>query len=224
MKKVLLSLVCSIAFGSAFSQVTVAHDTVYYNGVPKDNSIVVCKDSITNGTGSAVTVNWSKSGQSLPSGWTLISACDPATCYPSPANGNYYAPLAAGATGKWYIDVKAAPGAADGPAWVTLTTNYGDMTFIFNTWPTSLTDRDVNNFASIYPNPTSSVINVAISNKNISTMNVLNVIGRKVASVAVDASKPNFKYSLDNLADGIYILQFSDSKGKLIGVKKVTKN
>ena len=49
------------------------------------------------------------------------------------------------------------------------------------------------------------------------------MIGNKIAKFAVDVNRSPIYIPLDNVSTGVYLLQFVDSKGKIIGVKKVTK-
>ena len=51
----------------------------------------------------------------------------------------------------------------------------------------------------------------------------MNLIGKKIAKFAVDANRSPINVPLDNVSTGVYLLQFADAKGKVIGVKKVTK-
>jgi hypothetical protein len=78
---------------------------------------------------------------------------------------------------------------------------------------------------SIYPNPATDKITIALTDKRIASVQVVNVIGRKMARFEVDPSRDHsLTYNLDHVANGVYLLQFSDSKGKILGVRRVTKN
>jgi hypothetical protein len=97
--------------------------------------------------------------------------------------------------------MKAATTAQDGTSWVTLTTNYGDMVYMFQTWPTSVKDFDNNNLVSIYPNPATDKITIALTDKRIASVQVVNVIGRKMARFEVDPSRDHsLTYNLDHVA------------------------
>jgi hypothetical protein len=86
-------------------------------------------------------------------------------------------------------------------------------------------DFENNNIVTVYPNPASSFINITINDKKVASMNVINVVGRRVAKFDIDATTPNpIRVPLDNVADGVYLLQFSDVNGKILGVRRVTKN
>lgn len=226
MKKIIFTLLVAVTSLSAFSQI-VTHDTVSYTEnatcFPKDGTEHHLLDSVFNNTANPVTIKWSVSNQSLLSGWSLTSICDPYLCYNDPIVGQKSFTLAANSHGVIQVSMKAVSAAADGSNFVTLTTNVGDMTYKFSSCPLSTKDFDNSNFVNIYPNPATNYINIALNDKNISTVNVTNVIGNKIAKFAVDVNRSPIYIPLDNVSTGVYLLQFVDSKGKIIGVKKVTK-
>jgi hypothetical protein len=224
MKKLLFLLTLTVTGFISQAQVVIKHDTVWYKGFPKDNVLHSLKDTITNNTASPVIINWNKSAENILTGWSVLGLCDPAACYLN-SSDNHSATLNPGESGVWYVDMKAATTAQDGTSWVTLTTNYGDMVYMFQTWPTSVKDFDNNNLVSIYPNPATDKITIALTDKRIASVQVVNVIGRKMARFEVDPSRDHsLTYNLDHVANGVYLLQFSDSKGKILGVRRVTKN
>ena len=224
MKKLLFLLTISVVSFAAQAQVLIKHDTVWYKGFPKDNVLHSLKDTITNNTASPVTITWNKSAENILTGWSVLGLCDPVACYLN-STDNHSATLNPGESGVWYVDMKAATTAQDGTSWVKLTTNYGDMVYMFQTWPTSVKDFDNNNLVSIYPNPATDKITIALTDKRIASVQVVNVIGRKMARFEVDPSRDHsLTYNLDHVANGVYLLQFSDSKGKILGVRRVTKN
>jgi hypothetical protein len=159
-------------------------------------------------------------------GWEGVGICDKVTCY-TYANTltSKTFTLDPGEKVIMYVDMKAATTAADGNSYVTVTTNFGPMTFKFMTWATQVKDFENNNIVTVYPNPASSFINITINDKKVASMNVINVVGRRVAKFDIDATTPNpIRVPLDNVADGVYLLQFSDVNGKILGVRRVTKN
>ncbi len=224
MKKLLFLLTLTATGLISQAQVDIKHDTVWYKGFPKDNVLHSLKDTITNNTSSPVTIIWNKSDDSLLPGWTILGLCDPGACHQNSLDP-HNATLNPGESGVWYVDMKAATTAQDGTSWVTISTNYGDMVYMFQTWPTSVKDFDYNNLVHIYPNPATDKITIALTDKRIASVQVVNVIGRKMARFEVDPSRDNIlTYNLDHVANGVYLLQFSDSKGKILGVRRVTKN
>lgn len=222
----------SILGMSAFAQFTVWQDTVYYNGFPKDNIARHKADTVYNTSAvDTLSVTWSKVSDNFLTGWSGSSICDWNTCE-TYSSGFVTAKLNPGSKGVIYPDVKALSTAADGCSYVTirLTQNGGsgmtkDLVYKYCSWPTSVKEVDPSNFVTIYPNPASNFINITINNDKITNLNILNVVGRKVAKFDVTPNTPNpIRIGLDNVADGVYLLQFTDASGKQLGVKRVTKN
>jgi hypothetical protein len=231
MKKILLSL-CLLMFAmSSFAQVSIWKDTVTFGGFHKDGNPDKLYDTLYNNTADSITVNWTRTSGALPTGWTSTGICDESTgtnygnCFPwNLTSGNRSVVVHSGE--KLIIDVSmtAQPTAVDGPVFVTLSTNYGDMVFQFVAWPTKTNEFDVNNLVTIYPNPATDYVNVSIKDKRIASINVMNVIGKRVARFSVDQNRSSdFRVGLDKVADGIYLLQFADNTGKVLGVRRVTK-
>lgn len=229
MKKILTVLAFITLSLSSFSQ-TIWKDTVIYNGFPKDGGVYGLYDTIFNNGASPLTLTWSKTSDNLLSGWTGISVCDFATgvsgtCYNWPDLSSMKSIVIAG-NGKAMLEVqmKASSTAADGCSYVTLGTNFGPIVYKFCTYPTSTKDFDNNNLVNVYPNPANDFVNIVINDKRISTVNVVNVIGRRIAKFPVDALRNDIiRVPLDKVSDGIYLLQFADVSGKVLGVRRVTK-
>jgi hypothetical protein len=233
MKKGLLFTLCMVLGLGAFAQFTVWKDTVFYNGFPKDGTTKYKADTIYNSSSvDSVHFTWTKVSENLLTGWTGIGVCDWSNCQTWSGAGNLQTTgLAAGGKGIIYVDMSAASTAADGCSYTTLRISHigsaysKDIVYKYCNWPTSVKDADPANFVTIYPNPASSFINISINNDKITTLNVLNVVGRKVAKFDVTPNTPNpIRIGLDNVADGVYLLQFTDAAGKQLGVKRVTKN
>lgn len=224
MKKIIFTLLISSLSIGAFAQ-TFVKDTVEYIGFVKDGTTKILKDSIFNTSMTdTLFVTWSKSYDNLSQGWTGTAVCDPKNCY---TWAQTLVPktfkLAPQKWGVVYVDVIASANAGNDPVFVTLTSTSGDITYKFQSAPTSTKDFDNSNFVNIYPNPATNYINIALNDKNISSVNVMNLIGKKIAKFAVDANRSPINVPLDNVSTGVYLLQFADAKGKVIGVKKVTK-
>ena len=98
------------------------------------------------------------------------------------------------------------------------------MVFKFCAWSTPVKDFNNSNMVNIFPNPASDYVNINILDKRIASINVVNVIGRRITKFNVDADRNDaIRVPLDKVADGIYLLQFADLNGKVLGVRRVTK-
>ena len=231
MKKILLSFLSLIVGVSAFAQINISADTAFYSYFPKDSMDHHEKITISNpSTTSPVTVTWIKHTENLLSGWQIGGICDKVACYDNPSGAKTFT-LNAGQSAIFYVGMIVDQEAASGCSSATIKfTNSGNAetkygSFKYCAWPLSTRNFENNNIVSIYPNPASNFVNITLNDKNISIINVVNVIGRKIARFDVDYSKSNsLRVPLDNVSDGIYMLQFADENGKILGVKRVTKN
>jgi hypothetical protein len=224
MKK--LALVLLVAFQGVIAHAQIAKDTIYQ--AVYQSGVVELKDSIFNAGTDSLLVTWSipTSNMSLQSGLTNVQVCDACNCYPTNLlpnshNCKKYLPNSWGIF-KMDVTVSANPGV--GTSYVTANTNLGPITFAVITWPTNVRQIDQEVNISVYPNPTSGNVKVSFSGKTVSTVNVLNIVGKKVAKYEVGKNTVSpFSFSMDNLSEGVYLLQFTDASGKVLGVKRITK-
>jgi hypothetical protein len=228
MKKSLILLVLVVLSVSSFAQ-TIWKDTVVVN-IPKDGFVHSLYDTIYNNAPGpdSLILTWSKSSESLLTGWSGVGICDATvgggTCYPFNDGSPHTLKIPPGSKATIDVQMKALTTAMDGCSYVTVTTNFGPMTFKYCAWPTATKNFDNTNFVTIYPNPATDYVNILINDKKVTSINVVNVIGRRIAKFNVDASKnDDIRVPLDKVADGVYLLQFADASGKVMGVRRVTK-
>ena len=231
MKKILTLLVIASMSLSSFAQ-TVWKDTVEYKNFPKDGFVHGLWDTLYNNTNSPITVTWTVTNISLLSGWEGIGICD---AYPGGGTCFGWTDLVtpktftipANSSATLEAQVKAPATAADGSSYVTLSLSgvANPMVFKFTTTGTINTKDFYNsNLVNIYPNPATNFVNIALNDNKISSINVVNVIGRRIAKFNVDPAKNDLIHvPLDKVSDGIYLLQFADINGKVLGVRRVTK-
>jgi hypothetical protein len=235
MKKILLSSIIALASVNGFAQFVTSVDTVFFNAMlinnidqtPSSQQAILCKITNTSTTDST-TITWHKSNENMLSGWSVASICDIVTCY-SGTNANHTFKLGPTKSGTIDLGMKAAVGSPTGCSSAVIDFTDGTTTksvaFKYCAWPLAIKNYENSNIVSIYPNPASSFVNIILNDKNIASIHVLNIIGKKIAKFDVDYSKSNsMRVPLDNVADGIYMLQFADENGKLLGVRRVTKN
>ena len=229
MKKIIYTLLL-LSFGlSSYAQFSVTADSVVKEGVAKGIAEHV-KCYVTNtSTTDSITIKWNKTSETLLSGWSGVSLCDNIQCY-GYDNTPHSFKLAPGAQGFLEVSLTSVSSAADGCNLTNVRftqvggTTTKDVLYKICSWPNSTKDFENNDIVNIYPNPASDYVNITFNDKKITSVNVMNVIGRKVAKFDVDASKSNqYRVPLSNVADGIYILQFADVNGKIMGVRRVTK-
>lgn len=223
MKKIFLSLIAIVSIQLAASAQVVINSggNVVLNGFPKDGNVHDLKDSITNNTGAAALITWSMTSSNILSGWTVAGICDPVGCHVFNGDSHSFT-LNPGQTEKVYVQMMAGAGAADGTSTVVLTSNFGTMTYTFTSWPTNVKDFENNNIVTMYPNPASSNVNMNINDKRVKNVTINSVVGKRIAAYSIDNSS-SINIPLSGYADGVYMVQFTDKNGKLLGVKRLTK-
>ena len=91
-------------------------------------------------------------------------------------------------------------------------------------WAVSTTDITRNPVVKVYPNPTTNVINLNVLNKDVKTVILSNIIGKQIQHLNISNSNGSIhQLSLQALPKGIYILQFKNESGKVVGVTRITK-
>lgn len=225
MKKITLLLV--LALQAFLGQAQIAHDTVYYS-VYQAGSIVELKDSILNAGTDSMLVTWSipSANMNLQSGLTNVQICDECNCYPSNMLATQHSckKYLPGKYGIFKMDVTVGSNPGVGTSYVTASTNLGNITFAVITWPTGVAQVDQEVNMSVYPNPSTGNVKVSFNSRNVTTVNVLNVLGKKVAKFELGKTPTSpVSLPLDNLTSGIYLLQLADAHGKVLGVKRITK-
>lgn len=231
MKKTILLMMSVFSILGIQAQVNYSVDTVFYNYFPKDSSEHHKKLDITNtSTTDSVTVTYIKTNENLLGGWIIGGVCDVVACYDNPSVSKSFK-LAPSQSAFFYVGMRADQEGGNGCSEATYKfTNSSNadtkfITFKYCAWPASTKNFESSNAVNIYPNPASSYVNIALNDKDIVGINVLNVIGRKIAHFNVDASRNSvMRVPLENIANGIYLLQFTNNEGKILGVRRITVN
>jgi hypothetical protein len=91
------------------------------------------------------------------------------------------------------------------------------ITYYYGNEPTaSIIDYSLVGF-SVFPNPTTSILNIDDSNFSIKTVELYSVIGKKILSSTVN------KLNLQDLVNGVYLLKVETESGKF-ATKRIIKN
>lgn len=220
MKKIFLSLVLGTFCSLSYAQVVIPVDSTWDFSMVKGAAPKTLSAAIINNGPDSVAITWNRINEVAPTGWSCSGICDPITCYQN-NTASHTAKLGPGQTGWWHIDVTAAANATDGPYFLTLTTTAGPLTFAAKVSPAGIRDLEQNAIVSMYPNPASNFINMNLMDKNISSVSVVSVIGKKIGKFDVEGS--TLRIPLDNMTTGFYLAQFMDKNGKVLGVKRFTK-
>ena len=214
---------------------SVQHDTVYYNYPSGLQTIMDGVDNLSTVTTDSLTLKWSVIATNFPADWVAVSGvCDNKTCYamnllwPSGTvklSNKYPDGLggfdmqtnlsSATSTGCYYVTVKMFNNAVP--------TDSATETYIICNSPTAVPNVNKTTEVALYPNPSTSELNVVYDPANdVKNISVYNIIGKVMAVYkASDVNGANLDIS--NLPSGIYFLRLFNSEGGLVATKKFTK-
>ena len=240
MKKVFLFLMPLLAIcfmAQAQLTYTLTVDTSFVN-LPPDSISHKAKFNIANNTSVATTFEWRVVQSAKPADWISPGICDWNLCYGYNDNSWHQAPMAANSNHDLYIDMKRYVGSTLGCSAVEIEyreqgqttintvvlrhTTFADISGCWSLGTKSLVKKDL---VSVYPNPANNFINLTINDTKVKSIQLSNIIGKQINRVNIaDASSRQQQMSLQGLPSGLYILQFKNAEGKVIGVSRVTKN
>lgn len=246
MKKILLSIVPLLLVGFiAQAQISfnVTSDTAYYN-LADDGVDHKAKFEVVSAYNTPVDMRWRVSAYNLPGPlWSSNGLCDWVTCIKfEDANVWTTTAIPANSTQEVFVGMKRDQGAVmgcsqiiveieevGGPAKRTVVivhSSGADKSACLTTiWPNSTSKISKSDIVSVYPNPANNVINLDVASKNVKTVELSNLIGKKISSVNITNSGSSIhQMSLQALPRGMYILQFKNAGGKVLGVQRITKN
>ncbi len=244
MKKIILLIAAFLSISAiSEAQITfsVTADTAYYN-LPDDGVGYKAKLSLTSAYSAPVDIRWRVTKFFIPdpANWSSNGLCDWVTCIPfENAGGWTTSSMPASSTQDIFVDMKRKAGGAtgcsqieveiqevNGPAnrkVVIVHTSETDKAMCNRLWPTA-TSNTIKELVKVYPNPANNFINLDIVDKNVSTVQLSNIIGKQIQRISVsNSNNGTYQMSLQALPKGIYILQFKNEFGKIVGVKRITK-
>ncbi len=108
-------------------------------------------------------------------------------------------------------------GNTDNPRNITVTEN---ATYIASFAPATGIEENIAPEISIFPNPTSNLLNI-ISSETISEIEIVNVIGQIV--LQMDVNSDNAVCNVSNLSNGMYFIRIYGNENGNIYTKKLTK-
>lgn len=87
---------------------------------------------------------------------------------------------------------------------------FGETTYINNNDPLSIDEYFVNNKMSIYPNPTSNVLNIQLSNTNNlpDSYRIYTILGQEITHKTI-LGLEDLSFKTDHLSEGVYYLKVS---------------
>ena len=240
MKKILLSILPLLVvsfIANAQLTYTISTDTAYLS-LADDAVPHKAKFNIANGA-TATTFEWRLVQVNKPSDWVAPGVCDWKDCYLFTDYSWHTAPVLANATHDLFIDMRRPVGASQGCSQVGIeyrelgsATNYqvlrhasgADLTACASLWPTATSDVSKNPVVTVYPNPTTNLIKLNVINKDVKAVIISSIIGKQIQHLDISNSNGSqHQLSLQALPNGIYMLQFKNESGKVLGVTRVTK-
>lgn len=239
MKKILLFVLPVLMFGlTAKAQLTynVTADTAYANlqddGVSHKAYFEITNPSMTD----SVVFQWRMAKVAIPSDWTAPGTCDWINCYQFTDLTWHDAPIEPNATKQLYVDLSRKPNVSQDCAAVAIEyrekdqatqavvlehTSYADFSTCGPVSTNNFTKKDL---VTIYPNPTHNIIKLNIHNNNVKSIYLSNIIGKQISRMDIsNASNSIHQMSLQSLPKGMYLLQFKNASGKVLGVTRITK-
>jgi hypothetical protein len=84
-----------------------------------------------------------------------------------------------------------------------------------NTWPVGLKTINAQNFVLIYPNPTEGLINIALSENEISGIKIINQVGKIVFNNSFIEGNKLVQIDVSMLSSGIYYIQVQTPEGEM---------
>lgn len=246
MKKILLSLCALIAFGfSGQAQITfnTAADTAYYN-LADDDVSQKAKFTVTSAYSTPVDIEWRVTAFNLPDGlWESAGLCDWVTCIKfEDAADSTVTPIPPNSTQDVFVNMKRKPGASTGCSQVIVeikevggtaqqtivivhSSGADKSACIGTVFPTSTKDFSKANLVNVYPNPTNNVVNLDVVSKDVKSVELSNLIGKQISKINISNTGSSVhQMGLQALPRGMYILQFKNAGGKVLGVTRITKN
>jgi len=73
-----------------------------------------------------------------------------------------------------------------------------------------------NNLASIYPNPTTGKLTIELKDKKISSLSIVNLLGKIMMERKLVQPETKVELSIENFADGVYYIQFNSDDKKYL--------
>jgi hypothetical protein len=211
-----------------YAQITVTITPQQINAaVHPDSFEIKAKANFKNTSNQTKRFVWQRTIQNMTNGWMCL-VCDINQCWGS---GVGFSPdtiiLAANASSN--LDVYIRPNRLIGAATVEMkvweannTTNTVTARYLF---ATSTAARDLpksaNNAIRIYPNPVIDYFMLTDDTDQIDRVVVYNIIGRQVKSYKV---VDNFKYTVNDLPEGIYIVRLLNKTGGTIRTIRLNKS
>ena len=132
------------------------------------------------------------------------------------------------AAGDWKLELLPLPIASNVIVKFVAICNYENQLYIDDINITSavgINDNDISNYISVYPNPSTGIVNVYVGASNLGNMNVsvTNVLGEVISETKGNSSSQNkFSLNLSDQTSGVYFVKVKTDNGSV--TKKIILN
>jgi hypothetical protein len=222
MKKLLLISGFGLAaFSSMAQSFTIPKDTINYTVYGEAKLY----NNITNVSSSAIQVKWKVVNHNFPTDWQNIQACDNNNCYADIVNGTEYttADIDPSTNGNFYVLPNLNGTTSTGTYYLQIRMTHGtyskDSWYFVNRFPTNVSNHQLRNEISIFPNPAVNNISIKYNgSKSPAKIKIQNIIGQTTYE-----TKPTGSTTILDLAGfkpGLYFLRVYDVNDQLIAVNR----
>lgn len=216
MKKTILTLFLSAIIVAAQAQFTLSPSAQTKAGSSSEQELVAYAHVKNTGT-TKKTFVWKMTRKNFPTAWKA-ALCDINTCYDVVVSRAEFE-LNAGDSGN--LDVHLQPHNMGGVSAVEVevfvsgdSMNSKIGTYTFSAWALSTGKPATKNQLEIYPNPTSTNLNITLETNKPVTFQVFNVLGQLKATHVHNGGTSTL--DLSDLSVGVYFLRYTNEEGKVI--------
>lgn len=187
--------------------------------------------SYANNTGTDMEVKWERISNDIPAGWLSFICIEGGSCYApnqgeSPESEVFIIPAGESRWVEVQFRATEAEGAVPGVGTVNIQVSdesnlavNASADYIGTAYSLPVDDIDVENIR-IYPNPASDYIKIS-NPEGIETMELYNLIGKKVKTFDVGSS--NSTFNISNLPKGMYLIRLLDDDSDVLTTKRISK-
>lgn len=229
MKKITLFILVALSL-QGFSQINLNSDSIYGDFNPNSSDVALYNFFNVPATATdTIDVRWVLYSVDVPSTWENDAyICDLLVCHDTTVNSKV---VTIRDDNKSTLDVHFYHNGSTGVGKATLLLYEvldSANTFKFVTYVANVEEGvGINNIEnvefSIFPNPSSSFINLNVSDVDeIGKFEIYNVIGKKVFQE--NDIKTNNKISLSSFQNGLYIIKLYSTEGELFSTETFVKN
>jgi uncharacterized membrane protein len=230
MKKIIFALFTVLISFSSFAQLAVSTDTALYTGARGYSAVVPI--TITNSKSVDVPVTWSIDIANcvIPTGFTVTGVCflPSGSCYPYTTAS--HTDLAKGNSTQ-VLDLNIIIGAnarLDSNCVIVLNTDltgHNKLVYVVNAvnWATGVNTRPTRIKLEMYPQPSTSILNIVHNDSRVAKAVVYSLLGKKIQEYNTPVNAAGFSIPVEDLSNGVYFIDIRDAANNSLATQKFTK-